>query len=267
MKNIFNSNFLATFFNWNREVIEAAETPFAKLAIFTLPVLSPLVPAFMTSLHMYKLLTELFKLDFRIDVSLVMSIITGVVLELLGYVGAVTFIRSLFQYVKHSKEEAMLLPVILNGIAYLFYVAAMYLINVQLGEYFGTATIINGVFAILSFITVPTGLLAANHLSQRADEEYENKEKKLDREYKLERLRIKSGGVSSGSGPKSTATKERKASFYKEKMLQALNDAYDRDGSVLSPIELARMFKLDYDRSKGFISGLRTNWKRSRGIQ
>src|SRR5574338_673052 len=169
-----NSNFIARFFNWNREVIEAAETPFAKLAIFVLPVIAPLVPAFMTSLHMYKLLKDLFKFGYAWDIPLIMSVITGLVLELLGYVGAITFIRSLFQYVQHRHDEE-LLPVILNGAAYLFYVVAMWLINVQLGKYFGTPNIINSIFGLLSFITVPTGLLAANHLSQRADEEHAEK--------------------------------------------------------------------------------------------
>lgn len=255
------ANFLAKFFEWNREVIEAAETPFAKLAIFVLPVLAPLVPAFMTSLHMYKLLLEIFKFDQSKTVSITMSIITGIVLELLGYVGAITFIRSIFQYVKHRKEEE-LLPVILNGIAYLFYIMAMYLINVQLGKYFNTPTIINSIFGLLSFITIPTGLLAANHLSQRADEEYEDKKTKSDREYKLERLRIKSGS----SGEKGKEEKKKNASWYREKMISYLESEYANTQQVPTVLAIAQKFSLHYDRSKGFISGLRTKWMEQKGI-
>ena len=259
-----SSNFLATFFDWNREVIESAETPFSKLAIFLLPVLAPLVPAFMTSLHMYKLLNELFTFQYSKEIAAGMAITTGLVLELLGYVGAITFIRSLFQYIKDKTSE-YLLPVILNGLAYLFYVAAMWMINVQLGKYFGTPPIINGIFGILSFITVPTGLLAANHLSQRADDEKASKLREEDREYKLRRLEIKNGGSSNDKAAKQSKVKN--ASHFKAKMIDELNDAYDRDGTVLSPIYLAKKFNLDYDRSKGFISGLRIQWARSRGIQ
>jgi len=56
------STWLANFFNKQREIIEAAETPFSKLAIFILPILAPSVPAFMTGLHLYKLLLKILRL-------------------------------------------------------------------------------------------------------------------------------------------------------------------------------------------------------------
>lgn len=255
------ASFLAKFFEWNREVIEAAETPFAKLAIFVLPVLAPAVPAFMTSLHMYKLLLEIFKFDQSKNVSITMAVVTGIVLELLGYVGAITFIRSIFQYVKHRREEE-LLPVILNGVAYLFYIMAMYLINVKLGEYFGTPSIINSIFGLLSFITIPTGLLAANHLSQRADEEYEDKKLREDRAYKLERLKIKSGG----NDTKVKEEKKKNASWYREKMISFMESEYAQSQQVPTVMAIAQKFSLNYDRSKGFISGLRTTWMAQKGI-
>lgn len=40
------TSWLAIQFNKQREIIEAAETPFAKLAMFILPVLSPPRPRF-----------------------------------------------------------------------------------------------------------------------------------------------------------------------------------------------------------------------------
>lgn len=259
------TNILATFFDWNREVIEAAETPFAKLAIFILPVLAPLVPAFMTSLHMFKLLQELFTFIYAVEISATMSIIIGITLELLGYVGAITFIRSLFQYVKHSKDE-ILLPVILNGAAYLFYIVAMWLINYQLGRYFGTASIINTIFGLLSFITVPTGLLAANHLSQRADDEYEEKLRREDRDYKLERLRIKTGYTGASTKDEKKDKKTKSASWYREKMWQFMDTYYKQKNEPPRVVDIVKHFKLDYDRSKGFVSGERKKWLRSRNI-
>lgn len=260
-------NLLANFFNWNREVIEAAETPFAKLAIFVLPVLAPLVPAFMTALHMFKLLAEIFTFANSREVSIAMSIVTGIVLELLGYVGAITFIRSLFQYVKHRKDEE-LLPVILNGTAYLFYIVAMWLINVQLGKYFGTPSIINSIFGLLSFITVPTGLLAANHLSQRADEEHEDKKIREERNYKLERLRIRTGHKQPEKPEIPQREKrEKSASWYKEKMWAYMDQFYRDQKRVPRVLEIIEHFKLDYNRSKGFVSGERGKWMKKNNVQ
>lgn len=257
------TNILANFFNWNREVIEAAETPFAKLAIFILPVLAPLVPAFMTSLHMFKLLQEMFTFRYSYEVSVMMAIVIGVTLELLGYVGAITFIRSLFQWVKYRKDEQFL-PVILNGAAYLFYIIAMWLINYQLGKYFQTAPIINVIFGLLSFITVPTGLLAANHLSQRAEEDYEEREKDKERQYKLERLRIKSGGTAEARAKREQ--KQKSASWYKEKMWAFMDSFYQQNKRAPTVKEIVERFKLNYDRSKGFVSGQRTEWMKKNNV-
>jgi hypothetical protein len=263
------TNFLATIFLWTQEVIEAAETPFSKLAIFVLPVMAPLVPAFMTMLHMFKLLQEMFTFAYAYEVSAVMAGIIGIVLELLGYVGAITFIRSLFRYVKNRQDEEIL-PVVLNFLAYFFYIVAMWLINYQLGKYFGTASIINTIFGLLSFITIPTGLLAANHLSERAQEEHDEKEKDKDRKFKLDKYKIKHGinpDAAPAKAEKPTREKRSKsASWYREKMLNYLSDTYRSEKRVATVIEIARKFKLDYDRSKGFISGLRTRWKKDNNV-
>jgi hypothetical protein len=152
------TNFLARIFDWFREVIEAAETPFAKFAIFILPILSPIVPASVTGL---RLTTEL-------NFHPTLSAITAVVLELIGYVGAIAFIRAIYQW---FRKEGAFLSVSLNGLAYVFYVFAMYEINVRLGSLAGDSQIVNQVFALLSFITIPTGLLAAEHLNDRASQE------------------------------------------------------------------------------------------------
>jgi len=183
---------LANWFNKQREIIEAAELPFAKLAIFVLPVLAPLVPAVMTSLHMYQLLLEIFTFSGKEIFSGFLSFVVGIVLELLGYVGAITFIRSIFDLVKNGKDE-YLIPALLNGLAYLFYLVAMFFINVQLGVYFGVPAIINKIIGLLSFVTVPTGLLAANHLSTKEMKEDDYVLRQEKREDAIKRKMIKQG--------------------------------------------------------------------------
>jgi hypothetical protein len=186
-----NGTWLANFLNKQREIIEAAETPFAKLAIFILPILAPLVPATFTGLHLYKLLLQVF--DFNGDtLSRILAFIAALVLELLGYVGAVSFIQSLFRWIRNRREE-YLLPATLNGIAYLFYLIFMWAINVQLGKYFQTPPIMNNIIGLLSFITVPTSLLAANHLSQKEEKEDERETAEFRQKERILKYKIKHG--------------------------------------------------------------------------
>ena len=196
---------LAETFNRWREVIEAAETPFAKLSIFILPILAPTVPASLTGLHLYKLFTDVFK--FSNEWSATLSIIIAIVLEMLGYVGAISFIQAVFRLVK-TRNALYILPSVLNGLAYLFYLALMFLVNYKLGEFFQTPQIINTIVGLLSFVTVPTGLLAANYLSQKELKEEDKEEKVSKREERLERYRIKHGKVT-GNLPEASVTYEK----------------------------------------------------------
>ena len=187
---------LAQFFDRQREIIEAAETPFAKLAIFLLPILAPIVPASLTGLHLYKLFTETF--EFATHWAGTLSVLIALVLEMLGYVGAISFIQSLFRLIK-TRNSLYLLPSVLNGLAYLFYLAVMFMVNYQLGIHFQTPDIINRIVAWLSFMTVPTGLLAANYLSQKEVKQDEKEERAERREERLEKARIRAGQVTESS--------------------------------------------------------------------
>lgn len=188
-----NTHRWADFFDSVRETIEAAENPFAKMAIFILPILSPLVPASFTGVHMFKLFQTIFTFAYAVYLSAAMALIIGVVLEMLGYVGAITFIKSLFRLVRAKGEAEYWLPFVLNLFAYLFYLVAMFMINVRLGEYFQTPAIINSIVGTLSFITVPTGLLAANHLSQKEEDEHDNVIRQEGREDRLKAKALKAG--------------------------------------------------------------------------
>lgn len=189
---------LAKFFDRQREIIEAAETPFAKLAIFILPILSPIVPASLTGLHLYKLFLEIFTFKYADQISATLAVIVALVLEMLGYVGAISFIQAVFRFVK-TWNRLYLLPAMLNGIAYCFYLVLMFLVNYMLGSYFRTPDIINTIVGLLSFVTVPTGLLAANHLSQKEIKEDEKEIRKENRDERLEKARIRAGKVSESS--------------------------------------------------------------------
>lgn len=187
---------LAQFFDKQREIIEAAETPFAKLAIFILPILAPIVPASLTGLHLYKLFTDV--LSFGDTVSRILAVLVSLVLEMLGYVGAISFVQAVFRLVK-TWNNLYILPALLNGLSYIFYLALMFLVNYKLGEYFKTPNIVNIIVGLLSFVTVPTGLLAANYLSQKELKEEDFVLRKEKREERLEKLRIKAGKLPESS--------------------------------------------------------------------
>ncbi len=198
---------LALFFDKQREIIEAAETPFAKLAIFILPILAPIVPASLTGLHLYKLFLIIFTFAGADKLAIVLASIVALVLEMLGYVGAISFIQAVFRLVK-TRNSLYILPALLNGFAYAFYLILMFLVNYMLGKYFQTPDIINTIVGLLSFVTVPTGLLAANYLSQKEIKEDEREIRHESREERLEKARIRAGKVT-GNLPQAQVTYQK----------------------------------------------------------
>lgn len=265
-----SGNWLANVFEWNRQVIEAAETPFARLAIFVLPILAPIVPAFMTALHVYKLMDVIFPGDELQWVRVAMGGLVGVVLELLGYVGAVAFLQAVYKWIR-TKTLEYAVPAALNGLAYGFYLGIMWMINVQLGRYFGTPDIVNQIVGWLSFLTVPTSLLAANHLNDKADTDHANKIRQENREDSLKKTALKHGIniFAQGTGDKSAAAKspkERHASQFKDKIPAMLQAHYEKTGKVLELTDITAELKLHHGKNKGTVHSYRKEWAESRGI-
>ena len=170
-----DTHWLAKKFIIQREIIEAAETPFSKLAMFILPIISPLVPATMTGMHLFQIFLDVFNFKGAEYLSGGLAFVAGLVLELLGYVGAITFIKSTFNYFSTQKAE-YIIPMVLNGLSYTFYLVLLFMINYQLGKYLGVNPVLNNIIATLSFITVPTSLLAGSHLSEKSWTEKKQKE-------------------------------------------------------------------------------------------
>ena len=269
-----STNFLASFFNKVREIVEAAETPFAKLAIFILPIISPLVPATMTGLHIYKLMLAIFDFgEYAEIVAVSTSAVVSTVLELLGYVGAVLFIQSIYQWIRTLKAQYFL-PAILNGLAYGFYLYLMWNINYKLGLYFGTPDIMNQIVGWLSFITVPTGLLAANHLSQKqiTEEDYTLRQERREDALKSKALKNGINIFSQPAQPQPSEggtyreVKEKHASDYRDKIIAMLDAEYGRSKNVLTPKQITERLKLNHSNNKGFVSTRISEWKKEKGI-
>lgn len=188
------TNWLANIFEWFREVIESAESPFVLFAVVVLPVLAPVVPATVTGI----------RLNTELGFHWVLCVVTGIVLEMLGYVGAIMFIRSIYNW---HRQRGHFLSLLMSGLAYLFYVFAMYSINVRLGYLAGDNEIVNQIFALLSFITIPTGLLAAEHITERELETEQYTVRQENRTDRMERYRIRYQSERSERTPNRKRTK------------------------------------------------------------
>lgn len=183
---------LVGFFNNLYEIINAAEDPFSKFAIVFLPGVAPAVPATLTGIHMYQVLLTILEFQGKELVSAILSVLVGIVLELLGYVGAITLIKSVFELIREGKD-GYLIPFVINLLAYGFYLVLMLLLNVKIGEFFGVPTLINSIIGLLSFITVPTGLLAANQLALKDQKKEKNENKVFNANNRLRRRMIDKG--------------------------------------------------------------------------
>lgn len=263
---------LARLFDKIREIIEAAETPFAKMAIFLLPILAPIVPATFTGLHIYKLLMNVFG-TYNPSILTTLAVIVGLVLEMLGYVGAIQFIHSVFRLVR-GENTALWLQVILTGFAYVFYLLAMFLINVQLGKYFGTPPIVNSIVGLLSFITVPTGLLAANYLGNKSELELDYVLRQEQREDRLKAKALKAGinvfapapQVLQLDTPQVKEQRTKHASDYKTEVIRRLDRTYKSSRRVMGAAELCRDLELNPETERSEIWRQIQAWKSQNGI-
>ena len=147
----------------------------------------------------------------------------------------------------------------------------MFLINYKLGEYFNTPPIVNTIVGSLSFITVATGLLAADHLAERQDEEKEDKIRGENNDFKLRKMAVKNGwnpftgGNPQPQAPTSGKYKDKPASHYKDKIRDMLQEEYNRSRTVLTPRQVTDKLnkpveRLNHNNSKGYISGEIGRW-------
>lgn len=265
---------LANLFDRWREVIESAETPFSKLAIFILPILAPVVPAILTGMHVYQLLLQIFEFSYAPHLSGILSFIVGIVLEMLGYVGAISFIQNVFNWIRTRKEE-FLVPSVLTFLSYLFYLIAMYQINVQLGKFFNTPVIMNSIVGLLAFITVPSSLLAATHLGQKELLERERETRKDNNDFRLKKQALKQGmnifgaPVSNELVVDGVSTQvKHSAAQYKELVFSILDETLGQISlsDITKEINKRKRLRLEHKDIKGTLFKYKNQWKRERGF-
>lgn len=180
-----DKNFLKNFLEWLRDLIESADLPLVMLVLVVLPFVVPAVPAMVTANNLTN----------NMSFSPVMSILSGVTVELLGFAGAILFLRSIMEWVK-SRNKKSLVVVFLTGGAYAFYLAAIISINVVLDIVTGKPLAYVIVIALLSLLSIPSGLLAASRIDDQAEKLEAERLRKDRQNYRLEKLKIKQGFAS-----------------------------------------------------------------------
>lgn len=179
------SDFLAKAFRWSDDVIDAAQSPAAKLASTLLPIFAPIIPAFITSIKLHGLYTQLIAGRFETWVALFGAVITALVLEFLGWVGTIALVRNIYKWAK-TKEDEYLIPTVLSFFAYLIYLIDMWMVN-------SPKTNPDNVILLLALFTVPAGFIFAVMLITGEENKRDDILRQEQREDRIKSKMIKAG--------------------------------------------------------------------------
>lgn len=177
-RSIVSGQFLKSFFDWIRDVIQTADLSIVLLILVVLPLLVPAVPAWVTM----KNLEEQMRFDHSI------AVLGGITIELLGYAGALLSLKAITDWMKEKdlrNKKPLLWTAIINLLAYVFYLVAVVSINVILDNAAGKPTEYVLVIGLLCLLSVPSGMLSATRIISR-EEKAEIDEKEVQEKERIE---------------------------------------------------------------------------------
>lgn len=256
------TNWLAGIFTWLRTVIEEADRPISLLVTVLLPFIAPLVPALITSNNLNKYM----------GLDDYQSAISAVTFEAIGYVAMIATVGAIMRWVDDEKNQRSWLPVVVAGSSYACYIIALILINLILEIENGIPATNVAVTAFLTVgTTIPASLLNGTRISGRDQNEKENIIRQERRQDGMARYKIKHGinpdAVYNQETLVAKEVKRKFASDYRDKIVEFMVDVYQKRNAVPRVVEISNKFKLDYDKSKGYISSLRKAWMEQNRIQ
>lgn len=259
-----NTNFLKRMFEWSDEVVDAAQSPAAKLASTLLPILAPIVPAFITGIRLHGMYVDLIAGRFPDGVATFGAVITALVLELLGWVGTIALVRNIYQWVKIRQDE-YLIPASLSFLAYVIYIADMFAINSH-------RTSADNIFLFLSLFSVPAGFMFAVMLVTGEDKKDAYQIRQEQREDRLKKAALKAGFnpfapvALNQDVPQVKEAKTKHASDYKTEVIKRLDRAYKASKRVMGAAELCRDLELNPETERSEIWRQIQAWKAQNGI-
>lgn len=198
------------------------------------------------------------------------------VLEGIGIVGLSGLVIAIDKWIKSNNEKMDSMIILLGAIDityFLFLVSVNVMLDRQNPAISTTQLVIK---ALVCLVPLMAGGIYGYYRIIHKDKIARNEQKKEaytirqeNREDKLKKTALENGINIFGTNANSTENKDqgkkqirvkrkgKNASFFGRKMDAFLTDAWEQERRVPTVIEIATKFKLDYNRSKGYISGKR----------
>ena len=269
-----NKNFLADLFNILGEIFERFNPAAFRFLAAVLPYLTPLPVAFISQANATKFLN-------------LTSGVSGVFvfcLEGIGLWFTSLFVDAVVDAIRSRNAKAWL-NVLMFAVAVTAYVVILININVIIEQSSGNVNpAYSRLITLLCFLPLITGI--GNGYYKLKLEQKTNTELAQEREIRQQnlvmednhRLKVEKALIKAGINPLAQPVvtlnqdiptvkeeRERKASDYKVKIWQYLDEQYAK-GKILRVVDITEHFHLDYNKAKGFVSTQRTLWAQDRGV-
>jgi hypothetical protein len=250
-------NFLKNVFDWIREALEAADVPFVLMLLVILPFVVPFTPAWVTGMNLYTIMK--FP-DY-------VAYMGGATIELLGFAGAILFVRSIMDYIQ-KKDPDEIIRIWLTGISYVFYLVSVIVINIILDIKAGKDWSYIWVIAALCLLSVPSGLLSASRIVKREDDSRGEKRHQENRSDRMSRWLIKHGMTPReySSDTKLVQHKKQYASDYKKQVITQLEKHYSKTNQIMGASELCKILKLEAKTQRAEIWKQIQAWKQEKHL-
>lgn len=257
-----NTNWLADIFTYIHEVITEADRPISLVAMVLLPFIAPLLPAMITASSLQKYM--------EFDSS--WAWISVISFELLGYLGMVSVVGAMMRFVKNtdeSKVEALRWNRDFYVIAYMIYIATLITSNIILEIQNGVPmSHVAVIFCLTVGLSIGAGILNASRIYDRNENDENNKLRQEEREFKLEKFRIKHG-KSSGTNTeipqdfrnnnetsRSTSGNMGRPSIHQERVFEYMEQYYTETKKVPTFTDVMKNLNLPQSTA----SRLRDKW-------
>lgn len=236
---------LGAVFSNSIKLVNGAEGAWMNFIAAVVPYGVSFIPANMTYDHVQS----------QLGFSRALAWDAGIVIELFGVVAMHTIIKFWQNNKKYTSDKSEKRAPLGSAIfSYSFYLAIVLIVNVVL-EIMAGARDFWGILAIalFSLLGIPSGVLVAIRAQHREMLDSKNQHTYTPPADDPQRV------------PKNV--RPRHASEFKEQMLTMLENEYSKNGQVLELTAITNKLKLDHNNAKGFVSTVRTEWMKEKGIQ
>ena len=183
-KSLIDSQFLAGFFYWVRDVVEAADRPIYLTIVIFLPFMASAPPAMITygSLMKYMEFTQ------------PQAMFSAIALVMLGYSAVIATVASLAEYRDNPENEVAKKAYHLYLSAWIIYLMSLVIANIFMEVEAGSSLTRIAVLAVFTIgLEASAGILNASRITKRDKDDFEERRYQEKRGDRMERFRLKHG--------------------------------------------------------------------------